>query len=399
MKILMLGSGSYNSILSRLRLVAIAKLLAQRDYDIRLVLPSADKYNNFTPDKTANIPGITLVQPWQLTTKNVLVNLLPYLLTALAACLRVRPQLIFIDKPTPISIIGLVPKLLYRAPVVLDLDDLGSEVMRLQGQPALQVKLVALCERLALRHADAVVVASTYLESLVRTKYPDKPVLVLSNGVDPDIYKVVLAQSVRPAVYYYGAINRISLIETFIRALPAVVRQVPDVRVSILGDGSARAQAERLAASLGVTKSITFVGWTEAEDLPKYVQEGDIAVCIQPDIPTVRAASIMKVFQYMALGSVPVVSNVGDLPKYVKAGQGRKEVGVVVPPDNPEELARVLAALLKDARGRHAFARKAREAAETDYALSTLTGKLDAFLRTQLDHPSLTNHTAESKHA
>jgi hypothetical protein len=110
MRMLMLGSGSYKSSLTYFRLVALGKQLSERDYDIRLVLPSADKYNNYTPDKAAKIPGITLIQPWQPATKHDILNLLPYLVTALIASIRARPQLIFIDKPTPISIIGLISR-------------------------------------------------------------------------------------------------------------------------------------------------------------------------------------------------------------------------------------------------------------------------------------------------
>lgn len=384
MKLLMLGSGSYKSGLTYFRLIAIAKELAKLDYDIHVVLPSADKYNNYNPDKKASIKGIKIIQPWQLTSKNDLLNLLPYIFTATVSSLKIKPQMIFLYKPTPITIIGLIPKLVYRVPLVLDLDDLGSEVMRLQQQPALQVKLVAICERLALRFADAVVVTSTYLETLVKEKYPQKPVLVLSNGVDPKQYKLTGSSRQRDAIYYYGALNRVSLIETFLRALPVTLKRVPGTKVTILGDGSAMSDAKGLAAALGIADQVEFAGWTLAKDLPKYVHTGDVAVCIQPDIPTVRACSNVKVFQYMGLGSVPVVSDVGDLSRYVKVGEGSSQVGVVVPADNPKALARAMVSILSDKKTRRQMSKNARLAAETEYAWSTLAKNLDSFLMLQL---------------
>jgi glycosyltransferase involved in cell wall biosynthesis len=384
MNMLMLGSGSYKSNLTYFRLVALAKELAKRGYNIRLVLPSADKYNDYTPDKTAQIEGITLVQPWQPATKRDIVNLVPYLFTAVVACLHARPQLIFIDKPTPISIIGLIPKFLFHAPLVLDLDDLGSEVMKLENQSLLQVKLVALSERLALHFADVVVVTSTYLESIVRTKYPVKPVLVLSNGVNPDIYRVKPAKRIRNVVYYFGALNRIELIDTFLRALPETLRQVPDTQVVILGDGKALDEAKQLITELEVADHVFFNGWTQTEDLPRFIQEGDVAICTQPDIPTVRAASNLKVFQYMSLGSVPLVSNVGDLANYVMHAQSGQERGVVVPPDDSVALAQALIKILQDKKGRRVMSQRSRLAAETEYNWSTLAGLLDDFIRTTL---------------
>ncbi len=386
MKLLMLGSGSYKSGLTYFRLIPLAKELATLGYDIHIVVPSADKYNNYTPDKKARIKGVTIVQPWQFLTKNALVNLMPYLASATIACLRIKPQLIYLFKPTPATIIGLIPKLVFRVPLVLDLDDLGSEVMRLQNQPAFQVKLVSICERIALRFADVVVVASTYLKELVKEQYPDKPVLVLSNGVDPQDYKSAKNMKVWDGIYYYGALNRISLIETFLRALPKVLNQAPHTRVNILGDGSALPEAKSLVAKLGIADQVVFAGWTVAEDLHKYVQAGDLAVCIQPDIPTVRACSNVKVFQYMSLCSVPVVSDVGDLGHYVKAGQGDEQIGIDVPPDDPDALARSLVKALRDKKGRAGMARQARKAATNEYAWSTLARKLDFFLRSQVSN-------------
>lgn len=375
----MLGSGSYKSSLTYFRLVALGQHLARLGWDVSMIVPSADKYNNFTPEPDATLPEVTLVQPWQPATSRLLINLVPYLLTAMTALLRLRPQLVYVYKPTPITIIGLVPKVLFHVPVVLDLDDLGSEVMRLEGQPRLLVALVALCEHLALRYADAVVVASTYLEQLVRQQQPHKPVLLLSNGVEPEQYVPSSAVTPRPHMYYFGALNRLSLIEPFLRALPRTLEAVPDASVTILGGGNAIEAARRLAEELGISERIIFTGWIDKDAVHQYVQFADLALCVQPDMPTVRAASNLKVFQYMALASVPVVSDVGDLPAYVQ-GMSRP-VGVAVPHGDQDALVDALVGLLRCGETRAEMARAARRLAETTYAWSTLASRLNTFLR------------------
>ena len=101
MRLLMLGSGSYKSSLTHFRLIALAKELSKLGNDVHVIVPSADKYNNYTPDKTARVEGITLVQPWQPATKNDFVNLIPYLLTASFASIRVKPKLICLTNQRP----------------------------------------------------------------------------------------------------------------------------------------------------------------------------------------------------------------------------------------------------------------------------------------------------------
>ncbi len=384
MKALLLGSASYKSSLTYFRLVAVGRQLIRHGWSATMIVPSADKYNHFIPDKTASLDPIKLVQPWQLLTKSPIINLVPYLFTSLVQILRNRSDIIYLYKPTPITILGLLPKLLFRTPVILDLDDLGSEVMRLQGQSNIQVKLVAACENLALRYASAVVVASSYLQHMVQTRYPHKPVHIMSNGVDPGEFALAPAAAPRNHIYYFGAINRLGLIEELLRAIPATLAVVPDTRVTIMGGGSALDEAVNLARALHIDQAITFTGWIDMVDAQTHTQFADIAICCQPDIPTVRAASNLKVFQYMAMGSVPVVSDVGDLKSYVQDGKA----GVAVPAGNPVILTEALVELLQDTKRRSTIAVAARKRSETTYSWDTLGDGLDQFATDTLQRRS-----------
>ncbi len=382
MKILLLGSASYKSSLTHFRLVAIGRQLSKLGWNVTMVVPSADKYNNFTPETHPVVEGVTVVQPWQPASKQMILNLVPYLFTALWAVIKRRSDIVYLYKPTPITIIGLVPKLIFRTPVIVDLDDLGSDVMKLEGQPTIMVNLVAWCERLAIRYASAVVVASSYLEGRVTKYYPRKPVLVLSNGVNPEEYPLLPKAKPRPALYYFGALNRLSIIQPLINALPEVIAKVPNVQVYILGGGAALEEAKAMADELGLMDHLVFSGWVDMQGFRKYIQFADIATCVQPDIPTVRAASNIKVFQYMALGTVPVVSDVGDLAAYVDAGSAQA-VGEAVKPDDPRALAATLIRLLADTKHRNTMAINAHKRAESLYSWSHLVETaLQPFLST-----------------
>jgi glycosyltransferase involved in cell wall biosynthesis len=362
-RLLMLSSGSYNSTLT-IRLRYLARYLASV-WDITIITPPADKYNDFTPDYTLKPEFARLVQPWQLTTRSFMVNLVPYMFSALAQILRARADMVLIYKPTPITVLGLVPKLLTRTPIVLDLDDLGSEVIKHEGRSGLTASLVDWSERLCMRWADSVVVVSTTLRDHVLQLHPDKRVLLLPNGVEPSEYHVVVEQQPRHAVYYFGAFNGLELIKELLQAMPEVLRQIPDARLTIVGGGSALGDAERLSRELGIEAAVAFPGWqTDMLAVQNYTQFADIGVCYMPDLRTVRAASNMKVFQYMAMGTVPLVSDVGDLRGYVRDGQA----GVVVAPGDVGALARALIQLLFDEEQRVRLAKEAWRLAYSDYS-------------------------------
>lgn len=371
----MLGSGSYRSSLS-IRLVALGRQLTKLGWDVTIIVPSADKYNNFTKENINNDGAVSVIQPWQPATASSFLNLLPYLLTSTIALLSRRTDLVYLYKPTPITILGLIPGLLFQVPVILDLDDLGSEVMRAENQSLLQSGLVSLCEQLAIKYSRAIVVTSTFLKHQIQARYPNKDVLVLPNGVDTVQYPLRPSRQLRPAVYYFGMVNRLSLIEPLLRAVPSVLKSVPTARFTIIGGGSALDEAKLLVKNLGVSYAVTFTGMTDMLGIVSFTEFGDIGVCYQPDVDTVKAASNMKVFQYMALSTVPVVSAVGELPTYIDDGRA----GVSVKADDSQALGEALISLLQNKRQRTQYALRARQLSETTYAWSSITLQLSSFL-------------------
>lgn len=385
MKLLITGSGSYKSGLTAFRAVPLGQAMSRAGWEVTLVVPSADKYNGFKEDKKAVLDGVRISQPWQLKTKSPFINLLPYMFSALKEVIKDRPDLIYMFKPSPANITGLIMKMIYKTTIVVDFDDLGSEVMRQQKQPKLQVWLVAACERLALRQADVVTVTSSYLYESIKRKYPDKQVLVISNGVDPAVFRQCPLSSPRRAIYYLGALNRLSLVENLLKALPETISKVPGTEVIIMGAGRSLDEAKDLTADLGIQGSVRFTGWITPEEIHEHVRFADIAVCTQPDNPTVRAASNLKVFQYMALGTVPVVSRVGDLPRYVGSGSDGEAVGEVVLPEDISGLSRTLVGLLLNPERRTELSLRARARAENIYTWDKLAVKLDLFLKTLAD--------------
>jgi glycosyltransferase involved in cell wall biosynthesis len=281
-----------------------------------------------------------------------------------------------IYKPTPISVLGLVARLWGRV-VILDMDDLGSDVMKLEGQSKVAVWLVALSEGLALRYSSAVTVASTNLAEIVRAKHPGKKVLVLPNAVEPSDYAHVDEAIPRHGVYFFGALNRMDLIEDLLQAAPEIVKAVPDVAITIAGGGSSLNDAKELAGKLGMQKSVKFTGWlSDMTSVQAHTRFADVGVCYQRDTPTVRAASNMKVFQYMAMRTVPVVSDVGDLRHYVQDGKA----GVVVKPGDPQALARAVIALLKDDKRRVLLANRAWKLAQTEYSWKARADQVAEFI-------------------
>jgi UDP:flavonoid glycosyltransferase YjiC (YdhE family) len=105
MKILFVTSGTVKSNFTY-RMVRLAKSMQKIGHDVAIMAPIADKYNNFIPETISEIEGVKVIQPFQFKTRRLEINLLPYILYALYLVFKNRTDLVYIYKPTPISVVG-----------------------------------------------------------------------------------------------------------------------------------------------------------------------------------------------------------------------------------------------------------------------------------------------------
>jgi glycosyltransferase involved in cell wall biosynthesis/uncharacterized membrane protein len=343
MNITFLVSGSIRSNFSY-RPLALAKSLHALGHHISIIAPKADKYNDFIPETITSIDGIKILQPFQFTTRNPEINLFPYLFDATRVLLNEKPDLVYIYKPTPVSVIGLFLKLFRKTELVADFDDLGSEVMRIEGHPWYQRTLVEWSERLAARFADRIVVASTYLSNKYEALFPKKLIHIMPNSVEPDwLTPVLLAKNLK-RIIFMGSINRKNILEPLFDIFPQILIEEPNAELIIMGDGKFLSYFKEKANDLDIVKNVTFTGWLSLEEAKLRLNAGDIGYSYMPDEVTTNAASNMKVSQYMARGVVPLVSDVGDLSFTVGFGSA----GYIAKADSLDSLKSTLLGALKD---------------------------------------------------
>lgn len=377
--VVMLASGTINSSFTY-RILSIGRELVRRGYEVTIIAPTLDKYSNYKQETFTEIDGVHIERPFQFQFRHTELSMFPYIVSAAWKMLTLPVDIVYVYKPTPLTIVGLLAKFFRGVPVILDMDDLGSEVMKLEGNSSFRTTLVNWCERLTAKYADSIIVVSSYLLQVYKTKYPNKKVEWVPNGTDSILFSEQLSPQEEDCarIVMIGGINRENIIEPLIRALPHVTARIPEreIELRIIGDGSKLPYLKSLAEELGVSSVIRYLGWVEKSLLPKYVHMGDIGYCYMPDHLTTRACSNMKVFDYMALGITPLVSDVGDLPYYVDKGNA----GYVVPAGDFKVLIDTLVNALRGNNDRLARSRAAADRAITLFDWSVLTDKVEKVL-------------------
>ena len=131
-----------------------------------------------------------------------------------------------------------------------------------------------------------------------------------------------------------------------IRALPAVVRVVPDVLYVVAGTGDDAGYLRSVAAEIGVANHLKIIGKVADEDLPALYACCDVFVlCGREVVSRKRVLSEgfgIVLIEASATGK-PVVGGVGGgIPEAVRDG----ETGFLVDPVDPEAIAATLIRIL-----------------------------------------------------
>ena len=243
------------------------------------------------------------------------------LLAALwALVLRVRGEICVVEVHSPpefLVLAGLAPKLLGAA-LVLDVRDLSSHLWDARfGASRRSAVVIAVLERLeraACTLADAVVtVHDPYRAQLVARGAEEQSIAVVMNAPQESM----IAHVHRPGpseprapftVAYHGTITRWYGVDLLIEAVGLLRASGRRLRAVVLGEGDQLQAVRELAASLGVSDSVSFSNrYLPIEEALSAVAGADCGVI--PNRPSEINRFILpnKLFEYVALG-IPVVS-------------------------------------------------------------------------------------------
>jgi glycosyltransferase involved in cell wall biosynthesis len=164
---------------------------------------------------------------------------------------------------------------------------------------------------------------------------------VVRCGLDQSAYSVTVPPEARtrPLVVFVGRLRKYKGAQILLRAMPFVLRRVPDARLEIVGDGPYRAPLEALARSLAIADRVEFLGALSQADKVKTLNQALVLAA-----PSPKEGWGLTVIEANACGAPVVASRSPGLVESVRDG----ETGILVPHGDPEALAGAITRLLED---------------------------------------------------
>lgn len=223
--------------------------------------------------------------------------------------------------------------------------------------------------RLVIRLADKVISVSHATAHWLEEKrgVPRSRIEVIPYGVDLCTYKNGDEPQLRNEIglrkenIVIGMVGRLVLQKGhmyLIEAAESVVKEFPQVRFVLVGDGPLRNEIENRVMEKGLQDYFLLLGIRH--DVPQLLREFDI-FCL----PSLFEGLPNVILEAMASG-LPVVATHVDGTKEAVVP---KETGLLIPPKNPSELVRALKILLSDPQKAAAMGRAGRKRVEKYFSL------------------------------
>jgi alpha-1,3-mannosyltransferase len=193
--------------------------------------------------------------------------------------------------------------------------------------------------RSSLRKVEAVLCVSEQDYQLFATIVPKEKLHLMRNGVDISAY-ARLSKKITPGLILgIGRVAENKCADRVIRAVADLQKAYPNAQLVWVGpdqDGRTSSLME-LAASLGVSDRIEFVGRAKPAQLQDWLQRAHVFVC-----GSSYEGYGLSTIEAMSSGTVPVVTKVGIHPQIIEEGKS----GFLVDGD-PRAIARGLLAVLR----------------------------------------------------
>ncbi len=222
----------------------------------------------------------------------------------------------------------------------------------------------------ALKKADIITCAGEYMKKAMTDLGADK-IKIKYNYFGVDIQKFNPGQRSEklrmklgifhsPMVISTRRLEPIYDVESLIKSIPVILKEAPDTKFVIAGNGTEKVRLENLVSSLMVSDNVEFIGWIPNEELPQYLSSADIYVCTSLS----DSGLALSTREAMAC-ELPVVTT--DIEANKGWGIEDGENGYLIPSRDPESLAEKIIVLLRDKETRIKFGKISREIIKEKY--------------------------------
>ena len=187
------------------------------------------------------------------------------------------------------------------------------------------------------------------ISGINKRKIPAEYIIAMHNGIPLNEFQILDPEEINNEKKRLGIGHETNVIGTIaklreekgveylLRAVPDVIKVLPDTIFIIVGDGHLRNDLENLAKELSISNNVKFMGY--CEKVSNILSTFDIKV-----LPSLTEGFGLVIIEAMTMGKPIIATNVGGVKEILKDG----ETGYLVPPQKPKAISEKIVYLLKN---------------------------------------------------
>lgn len=258
--------------------------------------------------------------------------------------------------------------LLFNIPRIVEVNGLTSEEAKARKQFIIKtLVMVNMLQPLNYKFSSLIVAVTESIKKRLQEIYDieDEKIVVIENGANTKLFRPLpqeqcinklKLESCNTYVCFIGSLSPWQGIEHLIRATPSILNDFSDTRFLIVGEGLLKKQLYELVQEMGLTDKFIFFGSIPYEQVPLYINASSICVAPMTKSRIKSGSSALKIYEYLSCGTPVVSSRIPNL-EFIE----EERVGILVPPENPEELATAIITLLENKKLREEMGKRGRE--------------------------------------
>jgi colanic acid biosynthesis glycosyl transferase WcaI len=313
-------------------------------------------------------------------------------------CVRDVDVVLAVSPPVQVGPSAWALSLLKRATFVVQVQDLAVDLAVSLGMlknPSL-IRLGKWLENFVYRRARKVlVICQGFMDNLAARGVPEPKIRVLPNWIDTEFIRPLdrhnsfrQSQSLAArqfVILHAGTMGAKQALENAIRAAKLLEGQ-GDFLFLLVGDGSEKARLANAIAREGLS-NVRLLPLQPADVLPQMLSAADVLL-INQHADVVDMVIPSKLLTYMSSGR-PVIAAAhaeSEAAKYIRMA----ECGLIVPPDEPGQLAEAIRRVYSNPDLAARFGRNARTFADEHFGRERVLHLYDEFFRSLQPAPSRT---------
>jgi glycosyltransferase involved in cell wall biosynthesis len=235
----------------------------------------------------------------------------------------------------PTGFIAILVGRILRIPVIVSAH--GSDILVFSRKSSLLKKVA----KFVLRKAN-LLTSNAYplTKEMVKLDAPQEKIAHIVLGIDPEEFSGTgFPVRERNTVISVRNLTPLYNVRLLIKAIPFVVKEIPQVKFIIAGDGSKRRDLEKLHKELKIEKYVDFVGSLSHSELLRSLASSNIYVST-----SLSDGTSLSLLEAMYYGTFPVVTKIPANWEWIKDGEN----GFLVPANDEEMLGRKIVEALRN---------------------------------------------------